>query len=312
MLEKERILSPMKRSYWKQHYVLESDPDEIERHLQRTRFTSGGKSFELIYFEEGKNAPTILISQGSGGHAYVFAELGYHTHMRGYNVFIMPRQGGSTIRELMARHKDALEHIAAHWNERIGVFAEGLGGFVVFYLALTASPMKSVAFQNAPAILTEETFRKAILQGKGAAQRRKLILPFGKLLLSIFPQVKLPISSYLDWKELIDTRQGNREIETRLVRGGYLHDPDFDRWYPLAAIMSLLVTPPPQPLTALQVPTMFLIALRGFGGNAFVEYVKDLYTRLPPHQEKAGRSRRQCVLDAFSPKGSGPCDRRMV
>ncbi len=56
----------MKQSYWKQYYVLETDADEIERHLQRTTFPSGGKQFELIYFEEGKNAPTILISQGVG------------------------------------------------------------------------------------------------------------------------------------------------------------------------------------------------------------------------------------------------------
>src|SRR6266571_4170166 len=134
----------MKQSYWKQYYVLETDADEIERNVQRTTFPSCGKQFELIYFEEGKNAPTILISQGSGGHAYVFAELGYHMHLRGYNVFIMPKHGGVTIGELMSRHKDALEHIATHWNERIGVFAEGLGGFVVFYLALTQSPMKSI------------------------------------------------------------------------------------------------------------------------------------------------------------------------
>lgn len=271
----------MKQSYWKQYYVLETDADEIERHLQRTTFRSGGKQLELIYFEEGKNAPTILISQGSGGHAYVFAELGYHMHLRGYNVFLMPKHGGSTIRELMSRHKDALEHIATHWNDRIGVFAEGLGGFVVFYLALTQSPMKSVVFQNAPAILTEEKFRAAILQGKGAAHRRKTLLSVANMLLSIVPSVKLPISSYLDWKELIDTKEGNRAVETRLVREGYLHDPDFDRWYPLSAIMSLLLTPPPQPLTALQIPTMFLIALRGFGGSAFVEYVEDLYHRLP-------------------------------
>jgi len=271
----------MKQSYWKQHYVLETDADEIERHLHRTTFLSGGKQFELTYFEEGKNAPTILISQGSGGHAYIFAELGYRMHLRGYNVFLMPKHGGSTICELMPRHKNALEHIATHWNDRIGVFAEGLGGFVVFYLALTPSPMKSVVFQNAPAILTEATFRAAILQGEGAAHRRKIILPLGKLLLSIVPQLKLPISSYLDWEELIDTREGNRAVETRLVKEGYLHDPDFDRWYPLSAIMSLLLTPPPHPLTALQIPTMFLVALRGFGGSAYVKYLEELYQRLP-------------------------------
>jgi pimeloyl-ACP methyl ester carboxylesterase len=149
------------------------------------------------------------------------------------------------------------------------------------WAALTEVPMKSVVFQNAPAVLTEEKFRAAMLQGKGAAQRRKIILPFGKLLLKMFPYVNLPISSYLDWKELIDTKEGNRAIETRLVREGYLHDPDFDRWYPLSAIMSLLLTPPPQALTALQIPTMYLVALRGVGGNAFVEYLKELYQRLP-------------------------------
>jgi len=47
----------MKQSYWKQHYVLETDADEIERHLQRTTFPSGGKQFALISFEAGKNAP---------------------------------------------------------------------------------------------------------------------------------------------------------------------------------------------------------------------------------------------------------------
>src|SRR5690348_6249726 len=106
----------MKRSYWKQHYVLETDAEKIERHLQRTSFTSSCTSFDLIYFEEGKNAPSLLISQGSGGHAYIFAELGYHVHLRRWNVFIMPKHGGSTIRELMTRHKDALSHIATYWN----------------------------------------------------------------------------------------------------------------------------------------------------------------------------------------------------
>lgn len=80
--------------------------------------------------------------------------------------------------------------------------------------------------------------------------------------------------------------EGNHEIETRLVIGGYLNDPDFDKWYPLSAIMSLLLTPAPQALTALSIPTMFLVALRGFGGQAFVAYLKDLYRRLPPVKKR--------------------------
>ena len=88
-----------KLTYWKNHYVVETSTDEIEQNLKLTSFTSEGKNFELIYFsarggEKDKSAPNILISQGSGGHAYVFAELGYLIHLKGYNVFIMPKHGG--------------------------------------------------------------------------------------------------------------------------------------------------------------------------------------------------------------------------
>jgi hypothetical protein len=273
-------------AYWKQHYVVASDADEIERHLKCTIFASSGRRFDLIYFEAGQSAPTILISQGSGGHAYVFAELGYCLRQRGYNVCIMPKHGGATIAELLPRHQDALQHIRTLFNDHLGVFAEGLGGFVVFYLALTNSPMKSMALQNAPAILTEEAFQTAILQGKGSARRRRYILPVSKALLRLAPQAPFPIASYLDWTELIDTKAGNHEVETRLVDGGYLHDSDFDRWYPLAAAMPLLLTSPPQPLAALQIPTVFMVAARGFGGAAYIAYLKDLYRRLPPIQKR--------------------------
>ncbi len=271
----------MKQSYW-HTYVQETDANEIERHLQRTGFPSSGKSFELIYFEEGKNAPTILISPGSGGHAYVFAELGYQMHRRGYNVCIMPKHGGVTINELVLRHSDAVRHISNIFNDSIGLFGEGLGGFVTFYLALAHGPVKSIVCQNAPAILTESTFQEAMMAGKGAALRRKIILPVAKFLLNIVPQMKLPISLYLDWKELIDTKEENRGVETRLVES-YMKDPDFDRWYPLSAILSLVFTPPPNSLTELNIPTMFLVPVRGWSDPS---YVKDLYNRLPPIKKK--------------------------
>ena len=268
-------------TYWKQHYVVASDANEIERQMRHTTFCSSGRQFDLIFFEAGKTVPTILISQGSGGHAYVFAELGYQLHQKGYNVCIMPKHGGVTVGGLLPRHQDALRHIRTQFNDQIGVFAEGLGGFVSSYLALMDSPMKSLALQNAPAILTEDTFRAAILQGGGSARRRRLILPVGKALLRLAPRLSLPISSYLDWTELIDTKAGNREVETRLVVDGYLHDPDFDKRYPLAAVMSLLLTPPPRPLETLRIPTMFMVAQRGFGGAAYAAYVRDLYHHLP-------------------------------
>lgn len=158
--------------YWKEHYVIESDADEIERNIRLTHFVSGGKNFDLIYFEKGKDAPNILISQGSGGHAYVFAELGYKIYQKGYNVFIMPKHGGYTINELMKRHNDALRHISNNFNKRVGVFSEGLGGFVVFYLALAHGLVKSIVCQNSPGILTKKKFQEATTEGRNGAAKR--------------------------------------------------------------------------------------------------------------------------------------------
>ncbi len=73
--------------------------------------------------------------------------------------------------------------------------------------------------------------------------------------------MKLPMSSCLDWKAIIDTRDENRDVERHLVEQGYLKDPDFDKWYLLFAIMALVSTPLPNPITELKTPTMFILDL---------------------------------------------------
>lgn len=270
--------SPTLRTYWKRHYVTDVDPNDIERAITIENFTSGGASREVVCLLTGKESPNLLVSQGSGGHAYVFAELAYLMHLKGYNVFVMPKHGGHAIPDLMRRHADALAYIARSYGDRTGVFAEGLGGFVVFYLALAGGPMKSIALQNAPAILTEERWHRAISAGAGGG-RRERFLPVLRALSRALPGVKVPLWLYLDFGQLIDTRETNRAIEERLVNKGYKNDPDFDRWYPLGAIMSLVTAAPPRPLSALAIPTLFMVARRGFIPPAYFE---DLYDRLPP------------------------------
>ena len=264
--------------YWKSHYVLDTDPDVIDRNLRASFFVSDAVRFELLMFEGSKDAPNILVSPGSAGHAHVFAELGYQMHLRGYNVFIMPKHGGATVGELVRRHSDAIEHIARTYSDRVGVFGEGLGGFAVFYLALSRGPVTSAVYQNSPAVLTEPEFLRAVSTGGGAARRRKLFLPALRILSRIVPWAPVPVSLYLDFADLIDPEE-NQKRETLLVKEGYLKDPDFDRWYPLSSVMSLVSTAPPGPLLALEVPTMFLVPLRGWTDPS---YLSDLYRRLPP------------------------------
>jgi len=269
--------------YWSSHYVTSTDQAEVQRALKVARFPSGADSFELMYFSETPDAPNILISQGSGGHLYIFAELAHHLHLAGYNVFVMPKHGGRTVNQLLTRHRDAVRYIAGEFNETIGVYGEGLGGYVVFYLALGHAPIGSIACQNSPAVMTDKSYHDALLTDGGpwarSVRRRRIMMPFLPRLARIAPNLKVPVSSYLSWKDLVDPRE---DVERRLVVDGYLTDPDFDRWYPLSAVTSLMTTAPPGPLDGLTTPTMFVVARQGPTPG----YIVDLYHRLPAIQKK--------------------------
>jgi pimeloyl-ACP methyl ester carboxylesterase len=192
----------------------------------------------------------------------------------------MPKHGGRTISQLLTRHLDALEHIHRRFRNATAIYGEGLGGYVAFYLALAHAPVVSLVCQNAPAILTEAAYHHALLTDsgpwRGATRRRRVMLPAAARLVRWVPKLKVPLSSYLPWRDLVDTRQGSQEIEQRLVISGYLQDPDFDRWYPLEAVMSLVTTPPPGRLEELTTPTMFIVASEG----PTPTYIADLYERL--------------------------------
>src|SRR6266542_2740967 len=97
------------------------------------------------------------------GHAYVFAEFAHRMHLAGYNVFVMPKHGGHTVEQLLQRHHDAIGHIAGELDDTIGLYGEGLGGYVVFYLALAHAPVGSIVCQNAPAIMYEPAYHRALL-----------------------------------------------------------------------------------------------------------------------------------------------------
>jgi hypothetical protein len=129
--------------------------------------------------------------------------------------------------------------------------------------------------------MTEPSYHEALLSDTGpwarSVRRRRAMLPFLWPLARIAPQLRVPVSSYLSWKDLVDTRPGIRDIEHRLVVEGYLKDPDFDRWYPISAVMSLISTPPPGRLDDLTTPTMFVVGSDGPTPG----YIANLYSRLP-------------------------------
>jgi hypothetical protein len=131
-------------------YIIDTDPDDMARKLTTVTFGSGSARHELLRFDRGTRAPAILISPGSSGTGRVFAELGYHLSARGASVYVMPKQGPFTLTQLMNRHDDALRALADAGHARIGVFAEGLGAYVAFYLALAGGPMHTSSARTGP------------------------------------------------------------------------------------------------------------------------------------------------------------------
>jgi hypothetical protein len=90
--------------------------------------------------------------------------------------------------------------------------------------------VSNIACQNSPAILTEPAYHRALLTDgaprRKAARRWRLLLPILSACRKIAAQVSVPVSAYLPWKDPM----------------AHLADPDFDRWYPLLPVMSLVTT----------------------------------------------------------------------
>jgi hypothetical protein len=124
-------------------------PAEIDLALGHAPLHTDNEGLELIYFLRALDAPNISICQGSGGHAYFLAELAYRLHQWGSNVFIMPKHGGRTVNQLTSRHLEVLQYIRREFNDRIGLYGDGLGGYLAFYLALAHAPILSIIRQNA-------------------------------------------------------------------------------------------------------------------------------------------------------------------
>ena len=266
------------QNYWK-NYVYQTDAEEIETNLRQATFKARGLNLSLKYFETSKNAPNVLLVVGTGCYSLYLAELGYHIHLRGYNVFGIDFQGHGdsdggkgefTIDELVENCSDAAKYISSIFNNRIGASGFSLGGFVTFYLGLTHGPVKSILCQN-PGILTERRFQNEVT-------KLNRIIPIARFLASFLPKMKVPTKRYVDFMGLAETEGERKHVEI------YMNDPDIVKHYTLRAAISQISTPPPHPIGELKAATMFLAPTKD--KLMSVSYVRDLYDRLPPIKKK--------------------------
>jgi len=260
--------------YWKT-YVQETDVRDIMRSMQRSTFRSRGLVLNLCSFEKDTHAPSVLIIPATGCHSLMYAEVCYQLHCLGYNVFCFDfqghgdsegRRGDFTINDLVQNSNDAIKHITAHFNDRIGVYGFSLGGLVAFYCALSNQGSKSLVCQN-PGMLAEKEFREALLLRWSG----RMLIPFLPLMLKVIPWMKIPITLYLDW-DAITSADEKGALRT------YLNDPDTLKWYTVRAAATQLLTPAPLPPEELDIPVRFIVPNKDALMPA--AYVTSLFARL--------------------------------
>ena len=266
--------------YWK-NYVHDIDADEIEKNIKKTTFKSRGMDLNLTYFEKNKNGPNILCIPGISCYGLFYAELLYNMYLSGYNVFVLDFQGHGdsagargdfTINEILQNVKDAVKYISNNFNNKIGVFGGSFGGFIAFYLALSDEPKISSVVCHNPAILTEKKFHDEVIK------KVKFFLPALKMLVKIFPKLKIPTSIYVDDEAFFETEREKKDADK------FKKDPDAVMRYTLRGVMSQITTAPPGPIDKIKVPTMFLAPERD--SLMSLAYVEDLYDRLSPIRKK--------------------------
>lgn len=263
--------------YWK-NYLCETDAADVERNLKQTTFQAGNLSLSLKCFEKGKGAPNILWVVGTGCYALYLAELGYHMHLRGFNTFGVDfqghgdsegKRGGFTLSELVRNCIDAVAYIRDNYNGRVGAVGVSMGGFITLYLGLSDSAVKSIVCLN-PGVVTEKAFRDEVTRLRKAP-------PLAGAVARVFPKMMIPTERCVDFMGLAGTEEKGH-VET------YLNDPAIVRRYTLRAVMSLISTPPPNPVEELSMPTMFLAPIRD--ALMSISYVRSLYDRLPTIKKK--------------------------
>jgi pimeloyl-ACP methyl ester carboxylesterase len=134
------------------------------------------------------------------------------------------KRGDFTIEQLLINLRDAVAYAKKRFNGKIGIMGSSQGGIVVYYAALEGIDVDAVVAHNAALVYKE--FLNIVRNPKLI----KFLLPFLEYLKIHFPDIKLPTSTYLNWKKVFNNRQ---------MLKVFREDKLFTGFYTLKAIFSL-------------------------------------------------------------------------
>ncbi len=242
----------------------------------RTRYTySDGLKISIEVLKYAPTAPTIVLIPGAAMYALCYAELMKELFEKGYNVVgFDPRghgksageRGDYTFDELIRDTQAVITWTIDNLNDRVSLLGSDQGAVVALYTAASDDRIKSIICKNI-ADLNDRVFRKLDV----FHSKRRLLKPFVLGLSGLFPNMSLPIHSYLNFKNVELRKLGP-------IKDFMEKDPLVLRSLKGKVLNSILRYKPSRELEQLRTPVFVMQAEKD---NIFpLEYTQSIYDKL--------------------------------
>ena len=251
----------------------------LREQIEEDWLLNDGLRLHLDLFLSEPSSPALVFFPGTSVYSIFYAEFMHKIRLKGFNVVgIDPRGHGRsegrrasyTVSSLVSDAKAAVSYAIERFGDRVAIAGSSQGGIVSFYTAAADDRLKAAVCHNVAVLDKPDSVR--LTRNPRVSLFVKRLLPLARLL----PNMRVPVSSYLDLKTETTKIGGNAyEFIKR--------DPLATSSITLEALASLTTTPPPKPPEGIKVPVM---VLHGELDNIFpLDYVKGIYDRLNCEKE---------------------------
>ncbi len=236
---------------------------------------SDGLKLQLEIIEVGKGKPTVVFIPGTNAYALLYGELLVALADSGFNIVgFDPRghgrsqgaRGSATIAELMRDMSAVVRYARSRFGDPIAIAGSSQGGIVSFYLAAFEEKIACAICHNLADLGDPQSVKLT-----RTPQLSKMMKPAIRLLARILPEMKVPISLYLN---LAAEKIRGLGTAKELFHNDPLMTPSI-RLKGMASLVSQKLTRPVENIT-----TPVLIVHGGADSIFPQDYVEYIYERL--------------------------------
>jgi len=260
-----------------------------------------GNNLHLDILCKDSKAPVIIFIPGTATYSLLFGEILLQIHKGGYTVVgFDPRghgrsdgkRGSYTIPELIRDTHAVIHYARNRFHDNVSILGCSQGGIVAFYTACIDEKIRTVICQN-----FADLGSKAVFRLTPAPRIFAILNQFGAKIVELFPEYKIPISSYLPLEKERVRYYGN-------VKNWSEQDPFALTYIRLKTFASLSNTPLPKRIEEFNIPICVLQAGRD---SVFpLNYTQYLFDKLQCEKELVIMHGLQHVMFTENPDSLSP------